>query len=326
MDKPVLLCVDDEQRILNSLKMLFKKDYRVLTTTDGNQAIELLKKERVHVIISDQRMPRISGVEVLRKACEVSPNTMRILLTGYSDLAAVIGSINEGEIYRFVNKPWSNGQINQLVGRAAAIAEDLWQGQGYTGKKTAAPKSAAATDLPATGVLILDQEKNTLDSLRKTVTCIDQSLHGATSVAGALDILERQAIGVVIADINCGRDNIIEFINILKAEHPHIMVIVLTELMDFSSIVSLINKGQIFRYLPKPVNIGNLETQLANAIKRHHRYADKPALLKRHDVEAMDLEPGSSDSRTTSAAEKGKLSMGQRLVRRLRGLRLRLSG
>jgi len=324
MDKPTLLCVDDEQRVLNSLKMLFKKDYRVLTTTCGNQAVEWLKKEKVHVIISDQRMPRITGVEVLRKACEVSPNTMRILLTGYSDLAAVIGSINEGEIYRFVNKPWSNGQINQLVGRAAAIAEELWQGQGYTRNKAIATE-VTATDLPQTGVLVLDRETETLARLKKTVTCINQMMHGATSVDEALDLLEKHPVGVVIADINCGSDNIVEFINILKSEHPHIMVIVLTELMDFSSIVSLINKGQIFRYLPKPVNIGNLETQLANAIKRHHQYSRKPALLKRQAVESPDFMLNEED-RDTPIAEKGKLSMGQRLIQRLRGLKLRLSG
>src|SRR5205085_8978248 len=79
-----------------------------------------------HLIVSDQRMPNMTGVEMLRQAKEMSPNTVRILLTGYSDLASIVGSINDGEVYRFINKPWNNQDIQGVVAEACAIGAELW--------------------------------------------------------------------------------------------------------------------------------------------------------------------------------------------------------
>ena len=158
--KKTVICVDDEQRILNSLKMLLKRNFNVLVTTDGNEAIQLLKKEKAHVIICDQRMPKITGIEVLKQANRVSPNTMRILLTGYSDLAAVVGSINDGEIYRFINKPWENSYIKQQILNAASISDGLWIEAQQLNAKLNSPETAAplAGNLPVTGILVLDQD------------------------------------------------------------------------------------------------------------------------------------------------------------------------
>ena len=109
MSKPTLLLIDDEERILRSLRMLFFIGYDVRTTTDPDEAIRILREEKVHVIVSDQRMPVMQGSELLRIARETSPATMRILLTGYSDLDASIASVNEGEVFRYLMKPWNAG-------------------------------------------------------------------------------------------------------------------------------------------------------------------------------------------------------------------------
>src|SRR5262245_3668290 len=93
--KARILFVDDEERILNALKSIFRSKYHVFTATSGDQAFEFLKRFRVHLVVSDQRMPGMPGVELLRRAKELSPTTVRILLTGYSDLASIVGSINE---------------------------------------------------------------------------------------------------------------------------------------------------------------------------------------------------------------------------------------
>ncbi|MEZ5477768.1 MAG: response regulator [Thiolinea sp.] len=81
--KPKILFVDDEERILNSLRALFRLNYDVTVTTDGYHALELLQREHFHLLVSDQRMPVMQGVELLRRARNVSPNTVRILLTGF---------------------------------------------------------------------------------------------------------------------------------------------------------------------------------------------------------------------------------------------------
>ena len=88
---PRVLFLDDDERILKTLKALFRSRYDVLTTTEGQIALEYMKQGHVHVVVSDQRMPGMTGVEFLRKAKEISPNTIRILLTGYSDLTAIVG-------------------------------------------------------------------------------------------------------------------------------------------------------------------------------------------------------------------------------------------
>ena len=105
-DKPTLLLIDDEERILRSLAMLFRGSYQVHATVDPHEAIALVERERVHVVVSDQRMPVMRGADLLREVRSRSPNSMRILLTGYSELDAVVSSVNEGEIFRFVQKPW----------------------------------------------------------------------------------------------------------------------------------------------------------------------------------------------------------------------------
>ena len=110
-----LLVIDDEERILTALKSLFRNTYHVFATTDGHKALDFLQRYQMHVIISDQRMPIMTGVELLRQSRDISPRSVRILLTGYSDLASIVGSINDGEIYRFISKPWDNGELQKIV-------------------------------------------------------------------------------------------------------------------------------------------------------------------------------------------------------------------
>ena len=102
--KPSILLVDDEERILRTLTMLLKMQYQVFSTTDGHEALRILKKEKINVLISDQRMPLMVGTELLKQAKSLSPQTMRILLTGYADVDAAVDSVNEGEIFRYINK------------------------------------------------------------------------------------------------------------------------------------------------------------------------------------------------------------------------------
>jgi len=98
---PTLLCVDDEPLILNSIERLFEDDFEVVKATSGAQALQQLKQQQIDVLISDQRMPGMTGVELLEQAKTISPATMRILLTGYADLGAVRAAVNAGEVFRY---------------------------------------------------------------------------------------------------------------------------------------------------------------------------------------------------------------------------------
>lgn len=114
--RPTLLLVDDEQDILNALhRVLRRSGYRILATTDPDEAFNLLARNIVHVLIVDQRMPRMSGVEFLQRARKLYPNTVRMVLSGYVDIESVTGAINRGEVFRHLTKPWDPEELREQV-------------------------------------------------------------------------------------------------------------------------------------------------------------------------------------------------------------------
>jgi diguanylate cyclase (GGDEF)-like protein len=114
-----LLLVDDEANILTSLKRLLRRDgYTILTADSGLAGLELLARNSVDVIISDQRMPGMTGVEFLRRAKEIHPETIRMVLSGYTELQSVTDAINEGAIYKFLTKPWDDIQLRTNIEEA----------------------------------------------------------------------------------------------------------------------------------------------------------------------------------------------------------------
>lgn len=113
-----VLFVDDEQDIVDSLKRSFRKVYTVLTATSGNEALELLKTRDIDLLISDQRMPGMTGDELLANARILQPDAIRILLTGYSDLESLVKCVNEANIYKYMTKPWEPEVLKLTVDRA----------------------------------------------------------------------------------------------------------------------------------------------------------------------------------------------------------------
>jgi len=113
-----LLFIDDEADILDSLKRTFRRDYEVFTANSGTDGIELLKTEKFDLIISDQRMPDITGDAVLKFAMQAQPEAIRILLTGYSDMESLVRCVNEAGIYKYISKPWEPENLRLTVVRA----------------------------------------------------------------------------------------------------------------------------------------------------------------------------------------------------------------
>lgn len=116
--RPSLMVVDDEPEVLRSVHDLFRMEYRVLTFTRGEDAIEQLRQEAIPVVLTDQRMPEMSGVEFLQRAQQISPDTVRLLFTGYSDIKAVIDAINQGNVYRYIAKPWETEELAGIIRQA----------------------------------------------------------------------------------------------------------------------------------------------------------------------------------------------------------------
>lgn len=119
MKKLTILIVDDELNILNSLKRLLRKEnYNILTANSGKEGLEALKQHSIALVISDQRMPEMTGIEFLRQVKELYPDTVRVILSGYTEVNTIVSAINEGEVYKFMTKPWNDEEIKISIKRA----------------------------------------------------------------------------------------------------------------------------------------------------------------------------------------------------------------
>lgn len=113
-----ILIVDDEPANLRLLERLFRRQYEIISASSGSEALELLRQHDVTVIISDQRMPGMTGIEMLKHAAGMRQHTVRIILTGYTDASALVEAINSGVIYKYITKPWVNEDLQQTITRA----------------------------------------------------------------------------------------------------------------------------------------------------------------------------------------------------------------
>ena len=118
INKITVLYVDDEENNLLSFKATFRMKYEVLTAISAKDALTILSTKQVHVIISDQRMPEMTGVEFFEIILEKFPDPMRILLTGYADMSAVVDAVNKGKIFHYLDKPWNEEELDQTINRA----------------------------------------------------------------------------------------------------------------------------------------------------------------------------------------------------------------
>jgi DNA-binding NtrC family response regulator len=281
--KARVLFVDDEPRVLTTMRMLFRAQYEVFFAESGAQALELLKTQSVDAIVSDQRMPGMTGIELLRAARELNPHAMRILLTGYSDLNAIIGSINEGEIFRFVNKPWSNEDLSTTVARAVAAARV----SAAVAVKPAAPPAPAA---PLPGVLVMDDDDRVPAQIQ-SILGRDCRVFGASSMDEAVGLLEREQIGVVISDTRVQDSPVVNLIGTLKQHHPELVSVILTERADAGAAIDLINQGQIYRFITKPIVDGACKITVNSALKQHERLSHNPELHQRYAVARLPEPP-----------------------------------
>jgi putative nucleotidyltransferase with HDIG domain len=113
-----IMIVDDEPANLRLLERLFRRDYQVITATSGLEALQLLNQHDIALLMTDQRMPGMSGIELLKRTAEVRPHVVRIILTGYTDVGELVEAINCGQVYKYVTKPWNNDDLRQTVDRA----------------------------------------------------------------------------------------------------------------------------------------------------------------------------------------------------------------
>ena len=261
---------------------------------------QLLSNTKIDVLVSDQRMPHMLGNELLAQVSRLYPQTMRILLTGFMDKQAIVDSINEGEVYRFINKPWRNDDMREVVAEAALaseipvipMAEELQTNTtisdaSNTAQQTASP-SAQTTELPISdrALLMIEQQKDIRHQIRKF--CSDQEImiYGTQNVEQAVAAATtRESIGVAVIELSEDTASAVQTINLLKQARPELIAIALTEEYDANTAVDLINQGQVFKYLAKPLDINGFQNTIQNAFLRHLFLKKHKSATQRYKVE-----------------------------------------
>jgi serine/threonine-protein kinase len=298
--RPRLLFVDDEERVTNALRAVFRDNYDVATAAGGDQALELVKAQPFHVIVSDQRMPGMLGVELLREVKALQPNAVRILLTGYSDLAAIVGSVNDGEVYRFISKPWNQDDLQGTMAEAVTIAIAL---------EASPPPRVAIKPSEDVAALVLD-DVAMARAAREMAGDLCRVVHAPT-LDEALHALATNEVAVLIADLESQRVDNTVLLKLLKQEHPQTLVIVTTSRSDSEMIISLINEARIFRFVNKPVNLTLLQSHIVAALERYYSFKQSPQLV--------------STQRARASSAVRESSLGRSILDKLRSITTRIA-
>ena len=273
-----VLCVDDEPNILRSLQWLLQKEFEVMTAPGGPEGLELVRKNDFDVVISDQRMPGMIGSEFLREVRKLSPRTMRILLTGYSDLQAILNSVNESEVFRFINKPWNISELPKVVREAAAISHSAPAAQ--------TPEPETSSPQPGETILVIDDDPS-MAAVVEGLVGERAKIIRAANLAEAIAAFNSAEIGVILADTRVGNMDSTRLLKMLKSEHPDIVSVVSSAESDVDAVISLINQGQIYRFVPKPVKGGHLKLVMTSAMLKRKELRENPDAVARHRVERV---------------------------------------
>jgi DNA-binding NtrC family response regulator len=337
--RPRLLFVDDEQRVLNSMRIMFRRQFDLFLASHGAEALEIVRDKDIDVIVADHRMPKMTGVEVLSRVRTLSPRTVRILLTGYADLDAVEGSINDSEVFRFLTKPCAPQQLRETIELAAKLA-----------RETPAPPIAAKTEHDGSETVEIILESDTFTELARgaappepaspststtaalekpkfvpaptsapvpapaaapakprlatglgvvvfsiddeVISTVQQAVRGrlpvysAGNVVQVVKILQEQRPGVLVTDVSEDKATIQTMTARLKEHLPELVTIAVSQHRDVLDMVWLINHGQIFRFLRKPLSAGRCAISLQAALQHHRLLLKNPELVKRHEVAA----------------------------------------
>ncbi len=277
INKARILCVDDEPSILRALTWVLKKEYHIATAGSGEEALKILQDQDFEVIISDQRMPGMMGAELLEKVRQLRPRAIRILLTGYSDIEYILDSINKGEIFRFIKKPWDIPELKRIVGEAVAIA--ISSGDAH--------EATVVTESNAPKILLIDDDLDVINMV-KDIVRNKQQLLIATNIAEAITALsEPDKIGVLISDLNVNEVDVSRLLKILKSKAPEIATVVVSSRTDIQDVISLINQGQVYRFIFKPTKRGALNLLIQSALNKHLKMKQMPGDSHRHKVEKL---------------------------------------
>lgn len=300
MSQPVrVLFVDDEERILRTLSMQFRRRYQVLTESDPYKVMALLARQTVDIVVSDQRMPGMTGSELLEQIQQAHPQTLRILLTGYSDLQAAVDALNGGGIFRYLTKPWVADEMVATLEQAASL---VLRRRASQNNVLSIEAGLAARAAPSR-LLLLDNDPKTLAVTQQL--CVENRLQlfHARSLAEALTLLNEQPLDILVSDLQLEGEDLQPLLMTLAQAHPQLLSIIITPFQDTQVLLKLINQAQIFRYLPKPIRRGMYQRAITTALAQIEQWREQPAPV----VVRLPEEPRAAEEQSRVAGLMGML-------------------
>lgn len=301
--KGLILCVDDEPNIVRALQWLLQKEFDVRTACSGREALDLVRELDFDVVISDQRMPVMAGVDFLREVRALRPRAMRILMTGYSDMHAMLRSVNESEVYRFITKPWNTVELPKIIAEAAEIART--QPVAAEPPEPEPPSEEAAKPC----VLVIEDDPAMHRWILDTIGAEVVTAHVA-NLADAIRWINEAQPSVILSEIKVGGFDATRLIRLMKQKHPATVSVILSAEGDADTVTALINQGQIYRFITKPVKAGYFKLVINSALAKHRQLSALPALAARHRVEAPSA--AIEDSLVVDVAHAAKTTAARR--------------
>jgi serine/threonine-protein kinase len=301
-DRASILFVDDEARVLTAMRAMFRRDYDVHVANSGAEALEILRREAIDVVVSDQRMPEMTGVEVLREARDITPRTMRILLTGYADLGAIEEAINGSEVFRYLMKPCARDQLRETLELAVGAAQESVAVARRRVAATDAPSGASASqELPAllresedgVELCVLSHDDGLVEAVRKAVGD-GRAVHGVRDAEAAIELLGHRPVGVLVTDAAVDERAVEALTAELQRQVPELVTIVASDRSDAHMMINLINHGQVFRFLLKPLSLGQSRIWLSSAVERHLELVTSPGVARRYQAAERPDEGGTA--------------------------------
>jgi response regulator RpfG family c-di-GMP phosphodiesterase len=276
------MCVDDEPMVLNSIERLFEDDFDVLRANSGAEAVQLLKSHAVDVIVSDQRMPGMTGIQLFEQAKEIAPNSMRILLTGYADLAAVREAVNTGEVFRYLTKPWSNTILRETVRVGLEAAK-------VTARESHFLKSNSLANSSVDGAILVLDPNEVDGAMMRDYLSEHYRVRHATNLHQAMSMLEQDAsIWLLLTEARIDGEEVTDFLSALKSVHPAMVTMTVTSIQDANVVIRLINSGQVLRYIGKPLERSRLLGAVKLAESRYAVLRHSPTLQARFRAETPE--------------------------------------
>lgn len=309
-----ILFVDDEANILRAITRVFLDDtYEILTASSGNEALEILSCcSPVQVVVSDFRMPQMNGVELLRKIRKQWPETVRLVISGYADTAAIISAINDGQIYRFIPKPWDDTDLRMAIATAVEQyrrqrkeklyaesilkkIDDLEKENSFlvrcitTNQQKSVPALRKGT-LMENRILLIDDEPNILAAIIRILMDEPYEILKACSGERGLEILAEMPCKVVISDERMPGMGGAEFLSRVKELYPATIRIILTGYASIDAAMKAVNDGEIYRFFMKPWDDMDLRLAIRGAIEKYDLQIENQRLLGVVQKQADELQ------------------------------------